>query len=242
MPRPVSGCRRPMNCAPLPQAASNGGDADKRMKNILKFPSASLHHSRVVSPHTAGVFAPFEDAVRINYNITLPKTLGASDWSVDVLSPEQLVRAALDAVLCRVLWITSRRTYLTSSITVPGACRCCIPAIARMELDGISVDVAAHRAQIAQWKSDLAEAEAALHAASPLRDLQRPSDLQRLLQEVLDDDALDLWPRTTTAGFRPPSATAAQRSALGMADSCACARWRSSSVPLVRTCSKRSAE
>jgi hypothetical protein len=37
-----------------------------------------------------GVRPSLEEAVRINYNITLPKTLGASDWSVDVLSPEQL--------------------------------------------------------------------------------------------------------------------------------------------------------
>ena len=146
-----------------------------------------------------GVRPSLEEAVRINYNITLPKTLGASDWSVDVLSPEQLEYAALDAVLCRVLWITQQKELFDEfDKQCQELADAVIPAIARMELNGMPVDVAAHRAQIAQWKSDLAEAEAALHAASPLRDLRRPSDLQRHLQEVLDDDALDLWPRTAS--------------------------------------------
>jgi DNA polymerase I-like protein with 3'-5' exonuclease and polymerase domains len=145
-----------------------------------------------------GVRPSLGEAVRINYNITLPKTLGASDWSADVLSPEQLEYAALDAVLCRLLWVTQQKELfdefdkqcqeLADAVT---------PAIARMELNGMPVDVAAHRAQIAQWHSDLAEAQAALRTTSPLRDLRRPGDLQRHLEEVLDDDALDAWPRTT---------------------------------------------
>ena len=144
-----------------------------------------------------GVRPSLEEAVRINYNITLPKTLGASDWSADVLSPEQLEYAALDAVLCRVLWITQQKELFDEfDKQCQELADAVIPTIARMELNGMPVDVAAHRAQIAQWKDDLTEAEAALHAASPLRDLRRPKDLQRHLQEVLDDDALDLWPRT----------------------------------------------
>lgn len=43
------------------------------------------------------------EAVAINYKITLPKELGASDWSADTLTPEQLEYAALDAVLCYML-------------------------------------------------------------------------------------------------------------------------------------------
>ena len=37
------------------------------------------------------------------------------------------------------------------------------PAIARMELHGMPIDVAAHRAQIARWQTELAAAENALH-------------------------------------------------------------------------------
>jgi DNA polymerase I len=43
------------------------------------------------------------EAVAINYGFKLPKELGASDWSSDTLTLEQLEYAALDAVLCCML-------------------------------------------------------------------------------------------------------------------------------------------
>ena len=61
-----------------------------------------------------------------------------------------------------------------------------IPAIARMELHGVPIDVGAHRAQIARWQTELAAAQNALHGASPLRDLLKPVELQAHLYEVLD--------------------------------------------------------
>ena len=60
------------------------------------------------------------------------------------------------------------------------------------------IDVAAHRAQIARWQTELAAAEQALHHASPSRDLRKPAELQAHLKEVLDADALAAWPRTDT--------------------------------------------
>ncbi len=48
------------------------------------------------------------EAISINYGIALPKELGASDWSADTLTAEQLKYAALDAVLCRMLWNTQQ--------------------------------------------------------------------------------------------------------------------------------------
>jgi ribonuclease D len=46
----------------------------------------------------------FAEVVAINYCLDIPKELGASDCSSDILAPEQLEYAALDAVLCRLLW------------------------------------------------------------------------------------------------------------------------------------------
>ena len=71
-----------------------------------------------------------------------------------------------------------------------------IPAIARMELHGMPIDVAAHRAQIARWQTELAAAQKALHRASPQRDLLKPAQLQAHLYEVLDAETLATWPRT----------------------------------------------
>jgi hypothetical protein len=58
------------------------------------------------------------------------------------------------------------------------------------------VDVGAHRAQIARWNTELAAAQKALHHASPLRDLQKPAELQAHLCEGLDVLTLAAWPRT----------------------------------------------
>ena len=139
------------------------------------------------------------EAIAINYGITIPKTLGASDWSADVLAPEQLEYAALDAVLCRLLWLT-QQTELFDDIDkqCQKLADAVVPAIARMELHGMPIDIAAHRAQVAQWEADLVAAQAALSAASPLRNIQRPAELQLHLQEVLTDEAIAAWPRTST--------------------------------------------
>ena len=103
-----------------------------------------------------------------------PKELGASDWSADTYT-EQLEYAALDAVLCRLLWNTQQNEVFDD---IDRQCQqvadAVIPAIARMELHGMPIDVGAHRAQIAQWNTELAAAQKALHHASPLRDLRNP--------------------------------------------------------------------
>jgi DNA polymerase-1 len=137
------------------------------------------------------------EAVTINYGLNIPKDLGASDWSADILSPEQLEYAALDAVLCRLLRNTQQNELFDD---IDKQCQqvadAVIPAIARMELHGMPVDVGAHRAQIARWNTELAAAQKALHHASPLRDLQKPAELQAYLCEALNDLTLAAWPRT----------------------------------------------
>ncbi len=139
------------------------------------------------------------EAIAINYGIAIPKTLGASDWSAEVLAPEQLEYAALDAVLCRLLWLT-QQTELFDDIDkqCQEVADATVPAVARMELHGMPIDIDTHRKQVAQWKADLVAAEAALRAASPLRDIQRPAELQVHLREVLTDEAIATWPRTST--------------------------------------------
>ena len=116
-----------------------------------------------------------------------------------MLAPEQLEYAALDAVLCRLLWLT-QQTELFDDIDkqCQELADATVPAVARMELHGMPIDIDTHRKQVAQWKADLVAAEAALRAASPLRDIQRPAELQVHLREVLTDEAIAAWPRTST--------------------------------------------
>ena len=137
------------------------------------------------------------EAVAINYNLDIPKTLGASDWSADVLAQEQLEYAALDAVLCRMLWLTQQtELFDDEDKQCQEVTDAVVPAIAQMELNGMPIEPAAHLAQVAQWKTDLIKATTTLCSASPDRDIRKPAELQGHLQEVLDDNALAAWPRT----------------------------------------------
>ena len=115
-----------------------------------------------------------------------------------MLAPEQLAYAALDAVLCRLLWLT-QQTELFDDIDkqCQELADATVPAVARMELHGMPIDIDAHRKQVAQWRADLVAAEAALSAASPLRDIQRPAELQMHLLEMLTDEAIAAWPRNS---------------------------------------------
>ena len=198
----------------LPLAIFNAVFEVKRLIHEAKIePTGRIYDVMTAVWLTDGRRPSLAEAVTINYGLNIPKDLGASDWSADILSPEQLEYAALDAVLCRLLWNTQQNELFDD---IDRQCQqvadAVIPAIARMELHGMPVDVGAHRAQIARWNTELAAAQKALHHASPLRDLQKPAELQAHLCEVLDVQTLAAWPRTDSrpAAVDPPSATAAQ--------------------------------
>ena len=102
-------------------------------------------------------------------------------------------------MLCRLLWLTQQIQLFDD---IDKQCQeladATVPAVARMELHGMPIDIDTHRKQVAQWKADLVAAEATLRTASPLRDIQRPAELQVHLREVLTDEAIAAWPRTNT--------------------------------------------
>ena len=137
------------------------------------------------------------EATSLYYGIEIPKTLGASDWSADSLTPEQLEYAALDGVLCRLLWVTQQtEMFDDTDKQCQQVADDVIPAVARMELTGMPIDISAHQIQIARWRRELLEAQAALRASSPNRDIGKPPALQLHLQSVLDQSDLSAWPRT----------------------------------------------
>jgi DNA polymerase I-like protein with 3'-5' exonuclease and polymerase domains len=161
-------------------------------------PAGPIHDVMTAVWLTDGRRPSLADAITINYKITLPKELGASDWSADTLTPEQLEYAALDAVVCVMLWRTQNEMFdetdkqcqqVADAVTIP---------VARMELNGMPIDVAAHRAQIVRWQTELAAAEKELRRVSPARDLLKSNELQAHLHEVLDAETLAEWPRTAT--------------------------------------------
>ena len=161
----------------LPLAIFNAVFEVKRLIHEAKIePTGRIYDVMTAVWLTDGRRPSLAEAIAINYGLNIPKELGASDWSADTLTPEQLEYAALDAVLCRLLWNTQQNELFDD---IDKQCQqvadAVIPAIARMELHGMPIDVAAHRAQIARWQTELAAAQNALHGASPLRDLLKPS-------------------------------------------------------------------
>jgi DNA polymerase I-like protein with 3'-5' exonuclease and polymerase domains len=182
----------------LPLAIFNAVFEVKRLIHETRIePTGRVYDVMTAVRLTDGRRPSLGEAVAINYNLNIPKELGASDWSADTLAPEQLEYAALDAVLCRLLWNTQQNELFGD---IDKQCQevadAVIPAIARMELHGMPLDVDAHRAQIAHWHTELAAARNALHSASPLRDLRKPPELQAHLNGVLDAEMLATWPRT----------------------------------------------
>ena len=145
----------------LPLAIFNAVFEVKRLIHEAKIePTGRIYDVMTAIWLTDGRRPSLGEAVAINYGLNIPKELGASDWSSDTLTSEQLEYAALDAVLCRLLWNTQQNEVFDD---IDKQCQEVVdavtPAIARMELSGMPIDVAAHRAQIARWHIELAAAE-----------------------------------------------------------------------------------
>ena len=132
----------------LPLAIFNAVFEVKRLLHEAKIqPTGAIFDVMTAVWLTDGCRPSLGKAIAINYGLAIPKELGASDWSADTLTPEQLEYAALDAVLCRLLWNTQQNELFDD---IDKQCQqvadAVIPAIARMELHGMPIDVAAHRA------------------------------------------------------------------------------------------------
>jgi len=184
----------------LPLAIFNAVFEIKRLIHEAKIePTGRIYDAMTAVWLTDGRRPALAEAATLNYRLTIPKELGASDWSTNTLTIEQLEYAALDAVLCRMLWNTQQNELFDD---IDKQCQEVVdavtPAIARMELAGMPIDVVAHRAQIAHWQTELAAAEKELRHVSPSRDLLKPAELQAHLNNVLDAETLATWPRTDT--------------------------------------------
>jgi DNA polymerase-1 len=150
---------------------------------------------------THGRLLDLEGTVKLVFGLDVPKVLGASDWSSDPLTTEQLEYAALDAVLVAELWHDQRGHFAEEDGEAEIAQRVAdnaIEAVARAELHGVGFDHDAHAALIAGWQAELPKHEGARAAAVPWLDWSSGQALQEHLAENLTDEELERWPRTKT--------------------------------------------
>jgi DNA polymerase I len=127
----------------------------------------------------------------------LPKGLQRSDWSAPCLSSGQIAYAALDAIVTFRLWLRLRAELHEKR---RGAAyvlqRDVTPATVRMTRRGITLDLAAHRRQIAEWQDQLGEARQAFIAETGQAPPITPNDTRAFLANVLPPEVIEGWPRT----------------------------------------------
>ena len=120
-----------------------------------------------------------------------------SDWGAPLLSQGQLAYAALDAIVALRLW-----PVLLQKLKNGGPAgayvlqRAALLPTTHMQLRGITLDQAAHRAQVDAWSVKRAEANKQLTAIHGEPPPDTPAKIRRLLERVLSPDVLATWPRT----------------------------------------------
>ena len=93
---------------------------------------------------TDGCRPSLAEAADLYFDMALPKSLGASDWSAASLTPEQVEYAALDAVLAVWLWQEQRQAFDEADENAQELADGCLLATARMELAGMPIDRQRH--------------------------------------------------------------------------------------------------
>jgi DNA polymerase-1 len=188
-------------------------EAKRLLHERGRLPAGRLYDVRTAVWLTHGRLPDLEEAARLVFGRDVPKTLGASDWSADDLSREQIEYAALDAVLAAALWHDQRNHFEAEDPEAETAQRVAdnaIEAVARAELHGVGFDRAAHAVMMDGWNTELATHGAARTAAVPSLDWRNRQTLQDRLAANLTDDELARWPRTKTGLLGTKRATLVQ--------------------------------
>lgn len=154
--------------------------------------------SHAYYPVDSGLDASLGALVSKVLKIEVNKEHGASDWSKNDLSFEQIMYAALDPIyVMKVAEVLApglqkyglKRIYdLSKAAQLP---------LARMQLNGLAIDVEAHKNLITKWRDDAHEAKKKVLALTELDDVTS-SKLAGWLDKSLSKDVLSIWPRTPT--------------------------------------------
>ena len=150
------------------------------------------------TPTDAGTSASLRSLVSIVFKEEILKEMQASDWAESELSWEQVEYSALDAIttykLAHVLapklekFGLSRIYKLYKDAQHP---------IARMQLNGLKLNVDAHRDLIVDWRAKLYQARKDLVSLTGLSVIT-PTAIGSYLEKTLPPDVHRIWPRTET--------------------------------------------
>src|SRR3954451_10780997 len=159
-------------------------------------PACRVHDVMTACWLTHGCRPSLQEAAGLCFDLELPKALGASDWSVAALTPEQIDYAALDAVLAMQLWQEQRQAFDEADENAQELADGCLLATVRMELAGMPIDRGRHERLIQQWQDELRAAECQLLEVPAAQPLDTPAQMAAWLERVLPAEMRDAWPRT----------------------------------------------
>jgi DNA polymerase-1 len=133
--------------------------------------------------------------------LSLSKALQTSDWSRSPLLAEQIIYAAADAVVAKMLWAYLEESFAQSDTSYQSAYgflkRLIYPVVRQA---GIVLDTTAHASLVLQWQKEEAAAKGELIRLG-LKNPASVTQRQVWLKSELSEDELDAWPRTETGNL-----------------------------------------
>ena len=149
-------------------------------------------------PTDEGLSASLRNLVNIVFDEEILKEMQTSDWSVPELTFEQVEYSALDAIC----------TYYLAEKLAPKMVKFGLQRIyqlykdaqhpiAQMQLNGLKLNVDAHRDLIVNWRAELYAARKKLTEITGLTSITSHT-LSDYLQKSLPSETLAIWPRTET--------------------------------------------
>jgi DNA polymerase-1 len=152
--------------------------------------------------------AGLKDLSKEMLGLEVSKELQTSDWSIEILSQEQLEYAALDAIIVAKIfpmqWATLQKKGLVRAYQLLRDVQ--LP-VARMELCGIQFNVTKHKQLIIQWHEESETLKNTILETLNREGLNLNSgkQLNEWLNEALKQEDLEAW--TKTAGGKLSTST-----------------------------------
>jgi len=152
--------------------------------------------SQAYYPTDSGLDASLGALVEKVLKIQISKEHGKSNWAEKELTFEQITYAALDPIYVMLIaekiapglvkYGLERIYTLSKNAQLP---------LAQMQLNGLSLDIEAHKRLITKWRDDAHEAKKKVFKLTGLSDITSYK-LSSWLEKTLDDSTLKIWPRT----------------------------------------------
>ena len=144
-----------------------------------------------------------KDLAKEVLDIELSKEQQVSDWSAEVLTQEQIEYAALDAVVTKKIFDKQHEMIKEKQFQpIYELLRNCQHVIAKMELDGLHIDIESHAKLVTQWREEFVHLEAELRKVVGELNPNSPQQIAAWLQAHLPEDILKKWPKTETGHLK----------------------------------------